>query len=65
MKQVSVIFTIVSLVLFICTKVPFTGRKQTKLLPEATMNSMSFTQYEEFLKENPPVTNSNQATLVS
>ena len=64
MKQISVIIAIVALVLVGCAKVAFTGRKQTKLLPEATMNSMSFTQYEDFLKENPPVNNSSQAALV-
>ena len=64
MKQVSVIVAIVSFLLISCAKVPFTGRKQAKLLPESTMNSMSFTQYEEFLKENPPVNNTNQANMV-
>ncbi len=36
-----------------CSKVPITNRKQFKLLPSSTMMSMSTTNYDAFLKENP------------
>jgi predicted Zn-dependent protease len=35
-----------------CSRVPITGRGQMKLLPNATMLSMSYTSYDEFLKTN-------------
>ncbi len=36
-----------------CSTVPITGRKSFSLIPDATMMSMSFQQYDEFLKTNP------------
>lgn len=44
----------ISLVLS-CSKVPITGRKQMNLLPESELISLSLTEYQSFLKENPPV----------
>lgn len=38
-----------------CSKVPITGRSQLNLLPEGEMMSMSLTEYQSFLKENPPL----------
>jgi predicted Zn-dependent protease len=38
-----------------CSKVPITGRRQLKLLPDSQINEMSNTNYASFLKENPPV----------
>jgi predicted Zn-dependent protease len=38
-----------------CRKVPISGRKQLNLMPEATMMSMSFSEYQQFLSKNPPV----------
>lgn len=35
-----------------CKKVPITGRKQVKLLPSSTLNSMALTSYKEFLTKN-------------
>jgi len=43
------------LVLFIfpaCATVPLSGRSQLDLIPQQTMLSTSFTQYDEFLKQN-------------
>lgn len=42
-------------VLFItsCSRVPLTGRRQLKLLPESMLVNMSLTAYDEFLKEHP------------
>lgn len=35
-----------------CSQVAFTGRNQAQIIPFQTMNSMSFTQYDEFLAAN-------------
>lgn len=45
-----------------CSKVPLTGRKQFKMLPNSSIMSMSFSAYSDFLKTNPPLPLSNQAT---
>lgn len=38
-----------------CNKVPISGRRQMNLLPESQLMGMSLTQYNQFLGENPPV----------
>ena len=45
---------IAALLLVACATVPITGRKQLILLPEGQMLSMSFQEYGDFLKKNPP-----------
>jgi predicted Zn-dependent protease len=47
-----------------CSTVPLTGRKRINLMPESEMISMSFTQYDEFLSENPLSTNATQTAMV-
>ncbi len=57
------VFSIVS-----CSKVPITGRKQLKLLPNSTMMEMGQTNYMAFLKANPainpPTSSSAEVTAV-
>jgi len=50
------ITTFVLLAIFIlsCNSVPVTGRKQLTIIPNNELMAMSFQQYDEFLKENPP-----------
>lgn len=38
-----------------CSKVPITNRRQMKLLPKTTLNSMAVTEYRTFLISHPPV----------
>jgi len=38
--------------LLACSTVPLTGRSQLNFIPDSTMLSMSFQQYDEFLKSN-------------
>ncbi|MEZ4773402.1 MAG: M48 family metallopeptidase [Bacteroidia bacterium] len=64
MKKIVFFAIIFILILVGCSRVPFTNRRQAKLLPEATMNSMSFTQYDAFLKENKISTNKQQVDMV-
>jgi predicted Zn-dependent protease len=51
---------------FACSKNAVTGRKQLNLIPSSQMQSMSYTQYSQFLTENKAkvVENSVQATQV-
>jgi predicted Zn-dependent protease len=44
----------IALFFYGCTVVPLTGRKQLSLVPESEMISMSFSNYSEFMKTNPP-----------
>lgn len=48
-----------------CAKVPISGRKQITMIPSGEMMSMSLTQYNQFLSENPPMSaNDEQTKLV-
>ena len=47
-----------------CSSVPLTGRKQLNLIPESEMLSMSFSQYDQFLKEHKESNNAQQVALV-
>jgi len=42
-----------------CYKVPVTGRKQFRMLPESILLSMSITAYNDFLRQNPPLPATN------
>ena len=54
----------VSLLINSCTTVPVTGRRQLNVIPQTTMLSMSFQQYDEFLKANKKSSNAQQRELV-
>lgn len=61
----NILFPIVIFALIIsCATVPITGRKTFNLIPESQMNSMSFSQYDEFLKSNKLSTNKTQTKMV-
>ena len=47
-----------------CTEVEITGRKQFNIVPDSTMNSMSFQSYGEFLSTHKLSTNSEQTQMV-
>lgn len=47
-----------------CSLVPLTGRRQLSLVSDADMLSMSFVQYDQFLKENKLSTNTAQTNMV-
>jgi predicted Zn-dependent protease len=48
-----------TLIFVACSKVPITNRKQLNLLPESQMMSMSYAQYDQFLKENSVISSAN------
>ncbi len=47
-----------------CSTVPVTGRKQLNIIPSGTMLSMSYQQYDEFLKTNPLSKDAAQTVMV-
>jgi len=47
-----------------CSTVPLTGRSQLNMIPSSEMLSMSFQQYDQFLKENKLSTNQVEVTMV-
>jgi len=47
-----------------CAKVAVTGRKQLNFVPDDMMLSLSFTSYQEFLSQNPPVPTSDRRTML-
>lgn len=50
--------------MFSCSTVPITGRSQLNLLPASQVMSMSFQQYDEFLKTHQLSTNGAQTIMV-
>lgn len=54
MKKLKLIFPLllVTFVLYYCSTVPITGRSQLNLVPASQINSLSFQQYGEFIKQS-------------
>lgn len=55
---------IISIVLTACSNVPITGRKQLNIIPASQMMSMSYQQYDDFLKSNKLSTNAQQTQMI-
>jgi len=51
-RFVAIILVVLSTVIMDCSTVPITGRRQLSLIPASEIMSTSFTQYDQFLKEN-------------
>jgi len=66
MKALKIFVPIILLALtvYYCSTVPITGRKQLSLVSSSEMNSMSFAQYGEFLKENKLSSNKSDVEMV-
>ncbi len=47
-----------------CKRVPLTGRRQAAFIPSATMQSMAYSQYGQFMQQNKVVTNTPDAQMV-
>jgi predicted Zn-dependent protease len=47
-----------------CSQVAITGRSQLNIIPDSTMNQMSLTEYQTFLKENKLSTNASDTAMV-
>lgn len=63
-RSISFIVLILSLVVYSCSTVAVTGRKQLALVPDSELNSMSFTQYDQVLNESKLSTNTAQVNQV-
>lgn len=50
--------------LLACSKTAFTGRKTLNLIPNETINQMSFQEYRSFLSQNKTVSSGSQVDLV-
>lgn len=67
MKKYFKIYLAVALlvsVIYSCSSVPITGRRQLDIIPDNEMLSMSFQQYDEFLKSNKESTNKKETEMV-
>lgn len=66
MKKLKVLFLaiITAFSLLSCSTVPLTGRSQLNLIPSGEMLSLSFQQYDTFLKENKVSTDAKNTALV-
>ena len=67
MKNLVISLAITVITIFVlqsCSTVPLTGRSQLNLIPNSEMLSMSFQQYDQFLKENKLSTNQAEVNLV-
>ena len=67
MKQIiiSLSIAVITVVLFqTCSSVPLTGRSQLNMIPSSEMLSMSYQQYDVFLKENKLSTNMAEVNMV-
>ncbi len=53
-----------ALLLLSCSTVPLTGRRQLNILPDATVLSMSFQEYDTFMKENKLSTDAAATAVV-
>ena len=67
MKKYFKIYLVIALlasVIYSCSSVPITGRRQLDIIPDNEMLSMSFQQYDEFLKSNKESTNKKETEMV-
>jgi len=62
--KVCVLQLVLALMLLSCSTVPLTGRRQLNIIPDATVLSMSFQEYDAFMKENKLSTNTTQTATV-
>ncbi len=53
------IFFLLVFIAIACSVVPFSNRKRFNIVPDDMMLSMSFTNYSQFLSQNPPLPASN------
>ena len=63
-KFLLIILLAVSIFTNSCSTVPVTGRNQLSLIPASELMSMSFQQYDQFLKENKLSTNQQQSEMI-
>jgi len=55
---------VLAAIIFSCSRVPLTGRKQLNIIPGQQMMTMSFQQYSQFLSENKLSTDAQATAMV-
>jgi predicted Zn-dependent protease len=63
-KRSYLFIVLIAVVVFSCSVVPFTGRKQLSIVPESEMIAMGLASYQEFIKENPASPDKNNSNIV-
>ena len=58
-----VVFLILAFIIS-CSTVPLTGRKQLNIIPAGQIMSMSYQQYDDFLKQNKVSTDKNNTAMI-
>lgn len=66
MRAIKIFLPIILLALtvYYCSTVPITGRSQLNLIPASEINSLSFQQYNEFLRTNKLSTDAEKSAMV-
>lgn len=62
--KILIAFFLLEIFVVACSTVPVTGRKQFNIIPDSEMLSMSYSQYDQFLKENKLSNNAEQTEMV-
>lgn len=66
MKRIQAVLVLVfSFIIYSCSTVAISGRKQLALVPDSELNSMSFQQYDQVIKESKLSSNREQVALVN
>src|SRR5690554_3691723 len=63
-KIAGVLLLVTALIITACSVVPITGRRQISLVSDSEVTAMAFSQYSQFLQENPLSTNKAQTAMV-
>ncbi|MBC7389765.1 MAG: M48 family metallopeptidase [Opitutaceae bacterium] len=64
MRKLFIFPVTILIVLSACSKVAVTGRNQLSFIPASEMQSLSYTQYQQFLSENKVSTDAQKTTMV-
>ncbi|MBN1302739.1 MAG: M48 family metallopeptidase [Melioribacteraceae bacterium] len=63
-KRIAILALLLAIIIISCSTVAITGRKQLNLIPDATILSMSFQQYDQFVNENKLSTDKQKTALI-
>ncbi len=55
---------LLEIIIVACSTVPVTGRRQFNIIPDSEMLAMSFSQYDQFMKESKLSKNTSQTEMV-
>ncbi len=64
MKKIFTLLLLITTIGIGCSRVPLTGRKQAAWIPSGQMQSMSYSQYSQFMRQNRPITGTKDAQMV-